>query len=230
MKSGNAPAPMSHVLRLRSTASETPALSVALARIRDGRCEIEEARTWRNAQRALNQSAPALIVFDIEFTEGDWCAQLHEIATRHPASPILAHSALPAALYAERALRAGSLGFLAASADAAEATYALEAALEKRICLGPEIFAPFVRRLLARCPQPAAPADLSSRELAVLRLIGNGRPNRTIAHALSISVKTVETHRANLKRKLGAGSTADLCRIATAVHAGPLTPDKSLSP
>ncbi len=209
---------MLRLLRIRSTTSESPPLTAVRATL-GADYPWETVRTWAALRRALAQPAPRLVVIDWEFREGDPAAHVAEIASHWPDTPILVHSAMPQTLFAERALRAGAHGFLVATATAREAAYAFEAILEGRIYLSPGFSVNLLRRVLSRSATEGSPAGVSDREFAVLRLIGEGRPNRTIARALSISVKTVETHRANLKRKLGAGSTADLREIARALHA-----------
>lgn len=211
---------MPRLLRIRSTPSESPGLAAVQAGLGAG-YPWELVRTWRAVRRALQHPPPRLVVIDWEFCEGDPAAQIGEIISHWPDTPVLVHSALAQSLYAERALRAGAHGFLSATAPAHEAAYALEAILGGRIYLSPGFSVSLLRRLFRHPATASAPAGLSSRELAVLRLIGEGRPNRAIARALSISVKTVETHRANLKRKLGAVDTAALREAARTLHAAP---------
>ncbi len=79
---------------------------------------------------------------------------------------------------------------------------------------GCSFFTPFASKFLFDASTPDEQRDLSHREREVLQLIAEGRSNKEIATRLSVSVKTVENHRGNLKCKLGLRTTADLTRYA----------------
>lgn len=217
MRSATAVLAMHRLLRIRPS----PVESLGLARAFDSlglAPTVEHRASWPETRRAPRTPAPRLVVIDWAFAGEDSGAHLLELTTHWPASAVLVHSELPQSIYAERALRAGALGYLPAYADALEAEYALRAVLDGRIYLEKSFGPAFIRRLVQYTAHAPNPAQLSDRELAVLRHIGAQAPNRAIARALSISVKTVETHRANLKRKLGARDTAALRVIALSLH------------
>src|SRR5947208_10133168 len=69
---------------------------------------------------------------------------------------------------------------------------------------------------------------LSDREMHIFQLLGSGLPNRQIAHSLSLSVKTIETHRENIKRKLGVNCSRDLIEVATKYVELTFSPPKTL--
>jgi two-component system response regulator NreC len=111
--------------------------------------------------------------------------------------------------YARLALAAGASGHVIKDAESAELLAAIRAVHRGRtfVQVGSEPAAP------ATLERPATPT-LSPRERQVLGLLAHGHTNREVADRLSLSVKTVETHRARLSDKLGLHSRADLVRLA----------------
>jgi two-component system response regulator NreC len=112
--------------------------------------------------------------------------------------------------YARRAFRAGALGYVLKEAADTELVEAVRRAAKGQIYLNGSLGAK-----LAVTPAHAAPADdLSKREAAVLQLIVLGHTNAEMGEQLFLSVRTVETHRANLQHKLGLSTRAELVRYA----------------
>ena len=135
---------------------------------------------------------------------------------RYPDLPALVLSMHDESLYGERALRAGAMGYLMKK----EASDRILTAI--RQVLNGEIYASeaLQTRLLQEIVDSGSsltedPIDrLSNRELEIFQLIGQGRGTRQIADELHVSVKTVETHRQHIKRKLGLVSASELVRHA----------------
>jgi two-component system response regulator NreC len=121
--------------------------------------------------------------------------------------------------YARQALRAGALGYVLKEAADAELVEAVRRAADGRTWLNPSLGA----RIAAAEPRTGPPDDLSEREFEVLRLIALGHTNAEIGEHLFLSVRTVETHRAQVQRKLGLASRAELVRYA--LEHGVLRPD-----
>jgi two-component system, NarL family, response regulator NreC len=110
--------------------------------------------------------------------------------------------------FAREAMQAGVLGYVLKDSADAELVKAVRMAAEGRTYLQPQLGA----RLAA---QPTGPADdLTDREAEVLRLIALGHTNAEIASQLYLSVRTVESHRANILRKLDLTTRAELVRYA----------------
>ena len=113
--------------------------------------------------------------------------------------------------FAQAALRAGALGYVLKEAADAELMTAVLAAAEGCTYLHPELGA----KLAAQPPEGAArPDGLSPREIEVLRLIALGHTNTEIAESLLLSVRTVESHRSHIQRKIGVTTRADLVGYA----------------
>jgi DNA-binding NarL/FixJ family response regulator len=123
---------------------------------------------------------------------------------------------MPEDLYAERCLRAGADGFLLKSALAGTLLDAVRTVLAGQIWVSPERHDALLRRVTGRGAPSPSHAELSARELEVLRLVAAGRSTREIAEQLNRSVKTVETHKQSLKLKLEADNPAMLVRKAIA--------------
>jgi DNA-binding NarL/FixJ family response regulator len=172
--------------------------------------------TQSEARAMLREHPVDLLLLDLMLGAVDTLAFMAELAQRHREVRILVISAMQESVYAERALRAGALGYVMKSADMSEVLLAINSVLQGRVYLSPKIFVTLFRGLLQRSSVGAVPGaeGLSDRELQVFQLIGAGTANREIAKQLGISVKTVETHRENLKNKLGIANAADLAAAA----------------
>lgn len=170
----------------------------------------------RSARASLQQHAPDLLLLDLMLNGSNALTLIADLTHERPQLKILVLSMLNEAVYAERALRAGALGYVMKTADTAEVLQAVSSVLGGRVYLSPKIFVSVFRGLLHRTPLREVPgaAGLSDRELQVFQLIGSGAPNRQIALQLGISVKTVETHREHLKTKLGLENSEELVRAA----------------
>jgi DNA-binding NarL/FixJ family response regulator len=164
---------------------------------------------------AIEASIPDVVVVDISLRDGDGLELVRQIRARWPI-PVLVLSIHDECLYAERALRAGASGYVMKQ----EATVAVVDALRR--VLGGEVW--LSERLSARLVKAyvrgdSAPGDsplgaLSDRELQVFHLISQGFGTGEISRSLNISRKTVETHRAHIKEKIGLRSGVELVQYA----------------
>ncbi|WP_434048338.1 MULTISPECIES: response regulator [Sorangium] len=114
------------------------------------------------------------------------------------------------------AMRAGADGYLSKQSRLADLVEALRTVVRGRTAVSPDVSAAMVRALQRRdaASRGDMVASLSDRERQVLRLLAMGRSAKEVAAQLSISVKTVETHRARLCAKVATHSVADLTRLA----------------
>lgn len=116
------------------------------------------------------------------------------------------------------AISSGAVGYLLKSVRSADLLSRLRDVVRGEVALSPtigrRIFEKLARQQALRAPEPVVVAELSEREAEILRLIVQGHTNRQIAAGLSLSVRTVEYHRANLMDKLGLHSRAELVRYA----------------
>jgi|KBSSwiStaDraftv2_1062776.scaffolds.fasta_scaffold35287_4 DNA-binding NarL/FixJ family response regulator len=169
------------------------------------------------ALEAMRNGRPDLVIIDLVLGDEDGLDLVKEIKARYPKIPTLVLSMRDEALYAERALSAGALGYVAKTELDTRVLGAIRRTLAGEAYMSEAV----QRRLAARylggnTLQTASPVDaLSDRELQVFWLIGQGRPTRQIAGSLSRSIKTVESHIEHIKNKLAIQSAAELARRAT---------------
>lgn len=171
-----------------------------------------------NAEEALAAMAAcdhALAIVDISLNGGSGLDLIKILRHRYPALAILTLSMHDESLFAERALRAGANGYLMKQEGTANILLAVQQVLAGNIYLSAALHSDITQRLLAPRRVSISPlAGVSEREFEVLHLIGLGFGTRQIAEKLNRSVKTIETHSANLKKKLKLTSSRDLHRFA----------------
>jgi DNA-binding NarL/FixJ family response regulator len=116
--------------------------------------------------------------------------------------------------YALRALRAGALGFVLKDAKADEVVTAIHRVHEGKRYLPMDLERSFAERYLAPKAGGERASSLSKREFEVLCLLAMGMTNREIADKLRISIKTVDSHRRHVLKKLSLRNNSDLTRFA----------------
>ncbi|WP_063587779.1 response regulator [Achromobacter ruhlandii] len=150
---------------------------------------------------------PQLVLMDLNMPGVgglELTAQLHE---RYPQIAVLVLSMHDNPEYMLQAVRAGARGYLLKDEPAQEILAAIDSVMTGRNY--------FSAAVSLRLSQASAPATLlTQRERDVLRHIASGHANKQIAQALGLSVRTVETHRLNIKRKLGIDGQAELIKYA----------------
>jgi len=176
-----------------------------------------EAASARAGLAAIRKSGPHLVIVDLALENSDGMDLLKEMKLHHPGIPALVISMHDEELYAERVLRAGARGFVAKHEMGETVLTAIRQLLAGERYMSVRTRARFAEQFLDGRPArgESSLGALSNRELQVLRLIGAGRGSRDIAQALNLSVKTVESHREHIKRKLKLGSGPALVRLAT---------------
>ena len=175
-----------------------------------------EAGGVREALGAIAASKPDAAVVDLVLGDASGIELIKDIKARHPDVAILALSVHDEALYAERTLRAGAHGYIMKEGTTGELVTALRRVLAGTVYLSEKMTSAMVRQLVAGArPALAYSIDrLTDRELEVFELIGRGKSTREIAEALHLSPKTIETHCAHIKEKLGLKNHLDLVRRA----------------
>ena len=176
-----------------------------------------EAGTVGEAQAAVARSKPDLVILDLRLKGGDGLELIKTLTSQYPDLRILILSQYAAPLYVERALKAGAMGYLIKEQAADEILKAIRTVLADEIYLTRGMAALLLRKFVGPGPKPfkGDAEPLSDRELHVLQLLGTGLSTREIAEELHVSFKTVESHRENIKRKVGLRSAAALVHYAT---------------
>lgn len=172
-----------------------------------------DAATARNE---IVDKEPDLIILDLGLPDGSGLDLIEYAKSVRPQQPILVLSGLDKLLYASRALRIGARGYLSKEMTASNVIDAARTVLRGDVYLDHEVTQELLAKSVGQTPQPSNPlSDLTDRELDVFRLIGRGMAVQEIADSLFLSPKTVETYRANIKRKLGLSNSRELIREAT---------------
>jgi DNA-binding NarL/FixJ family response regulator len=182
---------------------------------RDDLSVCGEAGSAEDALQVVAELHPDLAIVDI-FLDGingiELTKQLH---SRYPELPVIVLSMHDEQLYAERARRAGALGYVMKQEASRTIMDAIDAVMGGRLYFGGDIILESSDAGNDNLSVSAAAVDsLSERERNIFRLIGEGLARNQIAEKLDISTKTVETHRSNIKYKLDIGSAADLKECA----------------
>jgi len=167
---------------------------------------------------AVDALKPALVVLDLTLAGTEITPVLRDLRERHPELRILILSMHDELVYAERLLAMGANGYLMKQEPPSELLRAL-----RRVVAG-EVYVsvPVAERILARTRQvrptghtgSGALDALTERERDVLRLVGEGRSTQEISLALDVSPKTVDSHRRNIREKLGLANPRELVRYA----------------
>ncbi|MEX1366290.1 MAG: response regulator transcription factor [Nannocystaceae bacterium] len=177
---------------------------------------IGQAPSGPEALKLMEEREPQVAVVDLSLAGGSGIDLLKEIGKRHPSVISLVLTMHDELFYAERALRAGARGYVMKGEETDEVLEAIREVLKGEVYVSKHLQSVLVQR--AADPGPNAPSSavesLSDRELEVFELVGRGQPTREIAKQLSVSVKTVETHRHRIKEKLGLSSGTQMVRYA----------------
>jgi DNA-binding NarL/FixJ family response regulator len=175
-----------------------------------------EAIDVAGALEQVKATSPDLVVVDISLKGGNGIDLIKRIKARNDGTRMLVSSMYEEGLYAERALRAGAMGYINKQEMPEKVIHAIRRVLGGKMYLSPQMTDHMVRRAVGGAGDAdSSPTDsLSDREIEIFGMIGRGRTTREIAGELHLSVKTVETHRENIKAKLGIKNSAELGRQA----------------
>jgi DNA-binding NarL/FixJ family response regulator len=177
-----------------------------------------EAQTEKEARDAIRELSPDVVIVDISLGQGDGLELVRDVHAQHPDLPMLVLSMHDELIYAERLLAAGASGYIMKQAASDQLIIALRQVLEGETYLSESLASALQLAREQGTSSLAVVGDplhrLSNRELQVLSFIGRGLSSREAAEALSLSIKTVESHRQSLKRKLNLATNAQLLQFA----------------
>lgn len=174
---------------------------------------VAEAANGLAALEALEKQAVDVLVLDLSMPDLDGLEVLRRARKSHPDLRVLVLTMHADPEYVARAVEAGANGYLLKDSAVQDLVAGIEAAVAGRNYYSPPIQAALAEILRNRTnPRPFD--QLTDREREVLRAVAKGLPTKEIASQLGISVRTVETHRANLMRKLDVRSVALLTQVA----------------
>jgi len=177
---------------------------------------VAEASDVDSARRYVRGHHPAVLLLDLNMPGGSSLEAIPAIREESPGTQIVVLTMQQEPAFARQALGTGALGYVLKEAADDELVEAVRRAAVGQSFLNPRLGA----RLASEPTGP--PDDLSKRELDVLRLIARGHTNAEIAGQLYLSVRTVETHRSHIQKKLRLSTRAEL--VGYALEHGLLDP------
>ena len=165
---------------------------------------------------AMRRLKPDIVLVDLSIRGTNGIELIKLMKAEEPDLPILVISMHNEAVFGLRALKAGALGYVMKAEAMNHVAEAITKVLQGKIYVSPE----FGEKLIFKAVQSTeagagSPVDaLSDRELEVLQLLGQGGSTRSIAEKLHLSIKTIETHRAHIKEKLGFQDSEEMVKFA----------------
>jgi DNA-binding NarL/FixJ family response regulator len=183
---------------------------------RDGVLVVGEAATGPEALQLTRSLAPDVVVMDILLDGENGIELSRQILAEFPSIKIVALSSESHLKLVHEALQAGISAYVIKSSAPEELLRAIATVMDHRIYLCPEVASDVVNdymNVLGMATIPAKP-KLTDRERQTLKLVAEGKRNKEIAEALKVGVKSVETFRSRLMKKLGCASANELTRYA----------------
>jgi len=175
---------------------------------------VGEAANGRDALRKTRQLAPEVVLMDISMPELNGMEATARLAKSCPDSKVLMLSMHNDEEYVAQSLRAGARGYLVKEAATRELEHAIQVLARGEVYFSNSISVSAVERLMADDSSGSILAQLTSRQREILQLIAEGCRTREIAERLSLSIKTVETHRTHLMERLGIWDVPGLVKFA----------------
>jgi len=183
-----------------------------------GYAVIGEANDGSQLLEMVEQLSPDIVLLDISMRETGGLEALQRLKRVRPQSKVLILSMHTDPALIMQALESGAHGYLLKDTTATELEHALEALRNNERYLSPAIAHTVINQALTRNqksqPDIADSHNLTARQLEILRLIVRGKSTREIANGLGLSVKTVETHRAQIMKRLQIYDVAGLVLFA----------------
>jgi DNA-binding NarL/FixJ family response regulator len=175
-----------------------------------------ETDTAEGALQLVRGSKADLALVDLSLGTVNGLELIHQLHEVDPNLPVLVLSMHDEALFAERALRAGARGYIMKQEAINGLIHAIREVLAGRMYASERVSQQVLERVGRDALAPGGRlGGLTDRELEVFEMIGRGAGTAAIADRLSVSVKTIETYRSNIKTKLQLKGANDLVRYAT---------------
>lgn len=175
-----------------------------------------EADDIPSALELIERTQPDVAVVDISLHDANGLELIKRVKSRGWPVRMLVWSVYSESLYADRALRAGAMGYITKDAATDTIIEAIRCVLADQLYASPEMTQQLLtRKVMGRTGAASSPfEDLSDRELEVFHLIGQGVTTQDIASRLKLSHNTIETYRSRIRHKLNIETAAQLSRDA----------------
>ncbi len=181
-----------------------------------------EAADVREARAFLSRLTPDIVILDLSLRDSDGLELIKDIRNKYAGLPVLVLSMHDENIYAERLLSSGASGYIMKQAAGDQLIAALRRVLAGGIYVSEQVGANMIERFAVSGRKHSMdPIErLSNREVQVLNLIGRGKTTREIAQDLNLSIKTIESHRQRIKKKLSLETSPRLVQFAVNWYAG----------
>jgi DNA-binding NarL/FixJ family response regulator len=191
-----------------------PIVIEGLKKVIEPQEDMQVVGASEDANAALQQMAklkPDIVVLDITLKDRSGVDVIKKIRTSLPSTQVLVYSMHDENVYAERCLRAGAMGYLMKSEGAARLLQGIRQIISGSFFFSANLIGSIVSGGGPRTGSRGEPGRLlSDRQLEVFEMVGRGFDSHEIAEKLSLSAKTVDAHKANIRQKLGLASAREL--------------------
>jgi DNA-binding NarL/FixJ family response regulator len=178
-----------------------------------------EANDAAQAMQAVEKLHPDLVLLDMSLPGKGGLELLKDIRAIAPQTPVLIISMHDETLYAERVIKAGGRGYIMKQEGPEKIVQAVRKVLSGGISVSERIAAQILDAMSGgksgKSGTSSSVSTLTDREFEVYRLLGQGKEPHEIARTLHLSIKTVDTHRAHIRQKLGLRNATELIHHAT---------------
>ncbi|MCQ2578333.1 MAG: response regulator transcription factor [Treponema sp.] len=168
------------------------------------------AKDRNEALTLLNEHRPQLAIVDLNLGQEDGLDLIKDILIQQPQTVVLVLSMHDERYYAERAIKAGARGYIMKEEAETSVMIAIETVMSGQIYLSESE----KQRMNEYANGNNSISDLSDRQLQIFSLIGKGYGTVEIAEKLNLSIKTIDTHKENIKSKLHCSSSAEMRQMA----------------
>jgi DNA-binding NarL/FixJ family response regulator len=195
-------------------ADESPAMREGLTALIAGECDLAvtgSAASGRELREVISRDPPKVLVMDIVLSDDDGLVLIKEIASAGPVPGIVVFTMQPEGVYAERCFRLGARAFVTKREEVTTLFRAIrETAAGGRFVPAAVSANMFGGTSSTDGTESSIASQLTDRELEIFRLVGLAFSTRDVAGRLGVSVKTIESHRENIKNKLCIGTHSEL--------------------
>jgi DNA-binding NarL/FixJ family response regulator len=175
-----------------------------------------EASSAPEAMEVVRKEKPSMVIADLGLQGANGLELTKSLRAEFPKLPVLVLSMHDEPTYAVRSLRAGANGYVTKQEALGSVLTAVREVIDGRTYLSPGMASDVIANVVLSKTTPGASLtdQLTDRELEILERIGKGEEVKSIAKALHLSPKTVETHRAHIKEKLKLANARQVARFA----------------
>lgn len=179
---------------------------------------VGTALNFFDAEKLVNKLQPDLAIIDLNLGDKDGLELIQLFTEKYPRTKILVLSMMEERYYAHRCLACGARGYIMKAMAADTVISAIKTVLAGKIWLSDTEQSRYINSLFYQPGQNLAGKDLiktlTNRQLQIFRMLGSGQGTIEIANTLSLSSKTVEAHKEQLKKKLNCKSAQELLQLA----------------